>query len=82
MVLKIEKDSDIHENPTEVRLDALISRMIRGARLAGHEVLFSESGLTVTANRWRNGVGLGLCATIVLPALLKNSQRRTGLASQ
>lgn len=47
--LQCVKDSDIHENPTEVRLDALIGRMIRGARLAGHEVLFSESGLTVTA---------------------------------
>ena len=47
--LQCVKDSDIHENPTEVRLDALIGRMIRGARLAGHDVLFRESGLTVTA---------------------------------
>jgi len=47
--LQCVKDSDIHENPTEVRLDALIGRMIRGAGLAGHEVSFSESGLSVMA---------------------------------
>jgi len=45
--LQCVKDSDIHETPTTVRLDALIVRMIRGARLAGHEVQFIESGLTV-----------------------------------
>jgi signal transduction histidine kinase len=43
------KDSDIYENPTEVRLDALIGRIVRGARLAAHEVVFAESGLSVTA---------------------------------
>lgn len=47
--LQCVKDSDIHENPTEVRLDSLINRMIRGARLAGHEVSFAESSLTVRA---------------------------------
>jgi signal transduction histidine kinase len=45
--LQCVKDSDIHETPTTVRLDALIVRMIRSARLAGHEVQFIESGLTV-----------------------------------
>ena len=47
--LQSVKDSDIHENRTEVRLDALIQRMIRDARLAGHAVAFVESGLTVMA---------------------------------
>ncbi|MET3132953.1 signal transduction histidine kinase [Oxalobacteraceae bacterium GrIS 1.11] len=47
--LQCVKDSDIHENPTAVRLDALLTRIIRGARLAGHEVLFAESGLSVMA---------------------------------
>ena len=47
--LQSVKDSDIHENRTEVKLDALILRMIRDARMAGHEVAFSESGLTVMA---------------------------------
>ncbi len=47
--LQSVKDSDIHENRTEVRLDALIERMIRDARMAGHDVAFVESGLTVMA---------------------------------
>jgi signal transduction histidine kinase len=47
--LQCVKDSDIHENPTEIRLDAFIARLVRGAQLAGHEVLFEESGLTLTA---------------------------------
>ncbi|MFC5473768.1 ATP-binding protein [Paraherbaspirillum soli] len=47
--LQSVKDSDIHENKTEVRLDALIQRMIRDARMAGHEVAFVASGLTVMA---------------------------------
>ncbi|MES2264384.1 MAG: ATP-binding protein [Pseudomonadota bacterium] len=46
--LQTVKDSDIHENPTEVRLDALLARMVRDAQLAGHEVSFSASGLSVT----------------------------------
>ena len=46
--LQCVKDSDIHENPTEIHLDALIDRMIRGTQLAGHEVSYSKSGLTVT----------------------------------
>ncbi|WP_338767521.1 ATP-binding protein [Massilia sp. METH4] len=47
--LQTVKDSDIHENATEVRLDALLGRMVRDARLAGHEVSFTPSGLAVTA---------------------------------
>ncbi|MES2740829.1 MAG: ATP-binding protein [Pseudomonadota bacterium] len=47
--LQFVKDSDIHENPTEVKLDALIERMVRDARLAGHEVSFAPSELSVKA---------------------------------
>ncbi len=47
--LQTVKDSDIHENATEIRLDALLGRMVRDAQLAGHEVSFAASGLTVTA---------------------------------
>jgi len=47
--LQCVKDTDIHENPTEVRLDTLINRMIRGAQLAGHYVSYKESGLSVVA---------------------------------
>lgn len=47
--LQCVKDSDIHENATEVRLDALLQRMVRGAQLAGHEVHYVETGLSVTA---------------------------------
>ncbi|CAN5809914.1 ATP-binding protein [soil metagenome] len=47
--LQCVKDSDIHENPTEVRLDALLSRMVRDAQLAGHEVSLTSSGLNVMA---------------------------------
>jgi signal transduction histidine kinase len=36
--LQTVKDSDIHENPTEIRLDALLGRMVRDAQLAGHEI--------------------------------------------
>ena len=42
------KDSDIYENPTTIQLDAVIERLIRGAQLAGHDVSYSRSGLTVT----------------------------------
>lgn len=47
--LQTVKDSDIHENPTEIRLDALLGRMVRDAQLAGHEVSFADSGLSVAA---------------------------------
>ena len=47
--LQTVKDSDIHENPTVVRLDNLIARMIRGARLSGHDVSFTPAGISVRA---------------------------------
>jgi len=47
--LQSVKDSDIHENRTEVRLDALVSRMIRDAAMAGHEIAFTPSGINVMA---------------------------------
>ncbi|MBF6907336.1 HAMP domain-containing histidine kinase, partial [Acinetobacter baumannii] len=47
--LQCVRDSDIHENPTAIRLDTLIGRIVRGARLAGREVGFTESGVVVTA---------------------------------
>jgi len=43
------KDSDIHENTVDVRLDSLIGRMVRGARLAGHHVRYDDCGLSVRA---------------------------------
>ena len=36
------KDSDIYENPTVIQLDAVIERLIRGAQLAGHDVILFE----------------------------------------
>lgn len=47
--LQCVKDSDIHENPTEIRLDALIGRIVRGAQLAGQDVSYVESGVSVVA---------------------------------
>jgi len=47
--LQTVKDSDIHENPTEIRLDSLLGRMVRDAQLAGHQVSFHPSGLSVAA---------------------------------
>lgn len=43
------KDSHIHENETEVKLDSLIGRLVRGARLAGRDVVYADTGLTVRA---------------------------------
>ena len=47
--LQCVKDSDIHENPAEVKLDALLGRLVRSARLAGHEVGYRDSGVSVRA---------------------------------
>jgi signal transduction histidine kinase len=47
--LQCVKDSDIHENPAEVKLDALLGRLVRSARLAGHEVGYRDSGMSVRA---------------------------------
>jgi ligand-binding sensor domain-containing protein/signal transduction histidine kinase len=43
------KDNYIHETSTEVPLDILIGRLIGGAQLAGHEVSYVQSGLSVIA---------------------------------
>lgn len=45
--LQCVKDSDIHENPAEVKLDSLIRRLVRSAQLAGHSVAFEDAGVTV-----------------------------------
>lgn len=45
--LQCVKDSDIHENPARIRLDALLGRMVRSARLAGHEVRYQPSVVDV-----------------------------------
>jgi signal transduction histidine kinase len=45
--LQCVKDSDIHENPAEIRLDALLGRMVRSAQLAGHEVLYQPTGVSL-----------------------------------
>ena len=47
--LQCVKDSDIYENPTEIRLDPLIQRMVRGVGLSGHAIEFTESGLSIAA---------------------------------
>jgi signal transduction histidine kinase len=45
--LQSVRDSDIHENHTSISLDAMLGRMVRDARLAGHEVAFTRCGLRV-----------------------------------
>lgn len=45
--LQCVKDSDIHENPTAIRLDPLLRRLVKSACLAGHTVGFEDSGVTV-----------------------------------
>jgi signal transduction histidine kinase len=45
--LQCVKDTEIHENPTTVRLDPIIRRLARSAHLAKHNVVFDESGITV-----------------------------------
>jgi len=45
--LQCVKDSDIHENPADIRLDALLGRLVKSARLAGHEVSYQPSGVSV-----------------------------------
>lgn len=47
--LQSVKDTDIHENVTEVNLDSLIRRVLRGAQLSGHTVAYTETGVTVPA---------------------------------
>ncbi|WP_078031104.1 ATP-binding protein [Massilia sp. KIM] len=45
--LQCVKDSDIHENPTAIRLDGLLQRMVKSASLAGQVVVYEGCGLTV-----------------------------------
>jgi signal transduction histidine kinase len=45
--LQCVKDSDIHENPTAIRLDGLLRRMVKSASLAGRVVSYQDCGLTV-----------------------------------
>ncbi|HZX25618.1 MAG TPA: ATP-binding protein [Telluria sp.] len=45
--LQYVKDSDIHENPTTIRLDNLLRRLVKSAHLAGHDVAYEDSGNTV-----------------------------------
>ncbi|WP_208023373.1 ATP-binding protein [Duganella alba] len=47
--LQCVKDSDIHENPAEIKLDALLGRLVRSAQLAGHTVAWQAAGMTVRA---------------------------------
>ncbi len=47
--LQSVKDSDIHENRTRVKLDAMIGRMVKDTKMAGHEIAFSRCGLWVMA---------------------------------
>ncbi|MDW5415530.1 MULTISPECIES: ATP-binding protein [unclassified Iodobacter] len=45
--LQSVKDTDIHENHTELALDQLLGRMVRDASLAGHYVEYQACGLKV-----------------------------------
>jgi signal transduction histidine kinase len=47
--LQSVKDSEIHEDLHDVRLDPLLGRMVGGARLGGREVSYQASGLVVRA---------------------------------
>lgn len=47
--LQCVKDSDIHENPTLIKLDNMIGKLVRSAHLAKHQVSYSESGMQVVA---------------------------------
>jgi signal transduction histidine kinase len=47
--LQCVKDSDIHENPAEIKLDSMVDRLVRSAQLAGHVVAWQPGGLTVRA---------------------------------
>lgn len=47
--LQCVKDTEIHEDLADVRLDAMLGRMARGAHLAGKDVRYTPCGLTVRA---------------------------------
>ncbi|MDC8773841.1 ATP-binding protein [Roseateles albus] len=45
--LQIVKDTDIHENRVPVRIDLVLQKMVRDARMAGQQIELSEQPLTV-----------------------------------
>lgn len=47
--LQSVKDTEIHEDVVDVKLDPLLGRLVRGARLAGHDVRYADTGLVVRA---------------------------------
>jgi len=47
--LQSVKDTEIHEDVVDVRLDPLLGRLVRGARLAGKLVVYRDTGLVVRA---------------------------------
>ncbi len=47
--LQCVKDSDIHENPTLIKLDNLIGRLVKSAQLAKHQVSYQPCGVQVVA---------------------------------
>lgn len=47
--LQSVRDTEIHEDLHDVRLDPLLGRMVGGARLGGREVSYASSGLAVRA---------------------------------
>lgn len=47
--LQSVKDTEIHENTANVRLDPLLGRLVRSAHLAAHEVAYTPTGLAARA---------------------------------
>ncbi|WP_051711204.1 ATP-binding protein [Andreprevotia chitinilytica] len=47
--LQSVKDTDIHENHTAIRLDALLARLVEDAKLAGKEVAVAAAPISVVA---------------------------------
>lgn len=45
--LQIVKDTDIHENRVPVRIDLVLQKMVRDARMAGQQIELEEKPLTV-----------------------------------
>ncbi len=45
--LQIVKDTDIHENRVPVRIDLVLQKMVRDARMAGQRIVLEERPLTV-----------------------------------
>ncbi len=47
--LQSVKDTDIHENPVQIRLDKLIERLVNGAQMAGKDATFAGGPVSVFA---------------------------------